>query len=105
MPLYKDEILDALAASGNVAQFISYRPDANGEMAQTYSRVAGYVANHKFSNIAEGISTLLGSSAIHQVNVRSYIPYDPQSREFVYGLSSVAEALKTIERLASQGLF
>jgi hypothetical protein len=38
------------------------------------------------------------------INIRSYLPSDPQSREFVYGLTDSDEALATLLRLTSEGL-
>ena len=44
-------------------------------------------------------------SADKSVNVRSYEPFSPQSREFVYGLKNVSEAVAAVERLSSEGLY
>ena len=102
--LQKDESLDLLANLTNVAQFVSYRAD-DGTPTQSFSRVAGYGANHKFSDLGQAVATLLGSASESSVNVRSYRPDDPQSREFVYGIKSVDEAVQVVQRLTSEGLW
>jgi hypothetical protein len=38
------------------------------------------------------------------VNVRSYVPHDPRSREFIYGLRTVDDITATAGRLAAEGL-
>ncbi|SOB79424.1 hypothetical protein SAMN06297144_0541 [Sphingomonas guangdongensis] len=100
----KDRSLDALAAVGNVAQFVSFAPQGGGVFAQTHSRVLGHPADHRFGDLADAASALLAASPEGRVNVRSYEPTDPRSREFVYGLQSAAEVVATAERLLGEGL-
>lgn len=102
-PLRKDKSLDELAQKGNVAQFISFVPTPAGP-EQSYARVAGFEPNVRFANLEAAISTLLAASSEQSVNVRSYTPESPQSREFVYGLKSVADILANLHRLTAQGL-
>lgn len=104
MELHKDEALDRLAEQGNVAQFVAYRPGPNGALTQSTSRVSGRPPNARFSDVGEAVATLLATSGEGAVNVRSYLPEDPQSREFVYGIRSVAEAIGHLERLRAEGL-
>lgn len=99
----KDASLDQLAQRGNVAQFVAYAPTDDG-LKQTFCRVAGYEPNVRFDTTAEAIATLLKTSSDGSVNVRSYEPESPRSREFVYGLRNVEDALATIDRLAAEGL-
>ncbi|QDH34172.1 hypothetical protein [Porphyrobacter sp. YT40] len=101
---FKDAILDNLAARGNVAQFVAFRPDG-GKAKQSYSRIAGYDPNLLFLDNLEAIEALLAASVDQSVNVRSYLPSDPRSREFVYGIRSAPEALAVVERLTAEGLF
>jgi hypothetical protein len=103
MRLHKDEILDRLAEVGNVAQFVAFRP-ARGHLTQTYSRIAGRSPNEPFQTAREAISMLLGRSTEGTVNVRSYVPDEPRSREFIYALPTIDAVLAAVERLASQGL-
>jgi hypothetical protein len=105
MPFYKDEVLDALADSGNVAQFVSFRPHNGKELHQTYSRIANYEPNHCFSDTASAIAALLASSVDGTINVRSFAPDSPRSQEFVYGIESVDEVLSVMARLAQAGLY
>lgn len=102
--LRKDASLDFLAESGmNVAQFVSFSPNEGGPR-QEFSRVAGREANAQFLDVRTAAETLLASSVDGMVNVRSYQPFDAQSREFIYGLSDVAEIVGAIERLSTEGL-
>ena len=100
---HKDAILDSLAERGNVAQFVAFRP-SNGNPRQSNSRIAGHEPNQLFLDPFEAIETLLAASADQSVNVRSYLPSDPRSREFVYGLVSAREAFDTVRRLTGEGL-
>lgn len=103
MALHKDEVLDRLAEFGNVAQFVAYRPQPGG-LTQSFSRVQGFAPNHRFETVAIAVETLLRIGVDGAVNVRSYLPDDPRSREFVYGITEVSEAIGHVERLASEGL-
>lgn len=103
MKLHKDVALDRLAAFGNVAQFVAYRPGARG-LLQSTSRLAGWSPNRAPEDIREAAATLLAASGERSVNVRSYLPDDPRSREFVYGIRSVEDAVGHLERLGAEGL-
>ncbi|MHC2297254.1 hypothetical protein [Rhizobium mongolense] len=104
MALHKDEVLNSLAATANVAQFVSFRPSAKGAVSQSYCRVAGYPENYRFGGIEEAVAALLAASSDRMVNVRSYEPNSPRSREFVYGLDTVGAVLETIARLSNENL-
>lgn len=103
MRLQKDEILDRLAEAGNVAQFVAFRPQSS-RLRQTYSRIAGRTPNETFETPRDAVAALLASSADGTVNVRSYMPDDPRSREFVYALPTIDAAMAAVDRLAGQGL-
>lgn len=100
---HKDTILDQLAMRGNVAQFVGFRPEG-GEPRQSYSRIRGHEPNERFLSVQEALETLLASSADRMINIRSYLPSDPRSREFVYGLTDANEAFATLLRLTNEGL-
>jgi len=102
--LHKDIALDRLAVIGNVAQYVALRPSAGGGLAISTSRVAGREPNQTFASIEEAIGILLAESAELAVNIRSYLPQDPRSREFVYRITDRDDVLHHIERLAKQGL-
>lgn len=100
----KDASLDRLAERGfNVAQFVSFAPE-RGRPRQQFSRIAGHDQNHRFASLAEAVQAVLARSADQSVNVRSFEPFNSQSREFVYGLKTVDEAVGTVERLTGEGL-
>ncbi|MGC2237733.1 MAG: hypothetical protein WA584_16335 [Pyrinomonadaceae bacterium] len=98
---YKDVILDRLGAEANIAQFISFNP----QLEQRYSLVRGFERNHEFLSLEEAAKVLLNEAPEKLVNVRSYTPEDPKSREFVSKLKSVEEVIANVSRLASQGLY
>jgi hypothetical protein len=98
---FKDAVLDELAAELNVAQFVSFAPD----LALRYARIYGTPPNHQFDSLEQAVSTLLAHSPERSVNVRSYDPDTPESREFVYGLRTVDDITATIRRLAGTGLY
>jgi hypothetical protein len=103
MKIQKDEVLDQLATRGNVAQFVAYRPGPSG-LRQSFSRLAGHAPNSAFDSLRDAAATLILLSGEGAVNVRSYVPHDPRSREFVYGLRTVDDVIATANRLASEGL-
>jgi hypothetical protein len=98
---YKDEILDRLAEKGNIAQFVSFSP----ELVQRNSRIAGVKVNYEFGSPREAIEKLFLASPEGSLNVRSFLPDQPQSHEFVYGIKNQKEVCEHVERLASQGLY
>jgi len=102
--LHKDEALDRLAAIGNVAQFVAFRPVEGGKLRQSTSRILGMAPNAVFDTVEVAVETLLATSADGAVNIRSYMPSDPRSREFVYGIRTAVEALGHLRRLAGEGL-
>ena len=103
MKIQKDEVLDRLAVRGNVAQFVAYRPSPNG-LRQSFSRVAGQSPNTLFDCVSDAAAALLRLSGEGAVNVRSYVPHDPRSREFIYGLQTIDDIVSTANRLSADGL-
>lgn len=99
----KDASLDKLARWGNVAQFVSYEP-IEGQGRQTFARIRGYEPNHTFASLEEAVQALLNAAPDASVNVRSYTPDSPRSREFVYGLIDAGEAVGVLRRLLAEGL-
>src|SRR5438105_11258777 len=98
--MFKDAVLNALAEKANVAQFVSFGPD----LEQRFSRVRGHEPNRNFGGLENSICALLPVAPEHSVNVRSFAPDNPKSREFIYGLKSAAEAASAVCRLADEGL-
>jgi hypothetical protein len=103
-PLRKDASLDKLADVINVAQFVSFAPYRSG-LRQEYARVIGSAPNYRFNSLRHALGTLLEKSAEKSINLRSYTPDNPQSREFIYGIRSTDEAVSSAERLAMEGLY
>jgi hypothetical protein len=99
----KDASLDRLAEVINVAQFVSYEPH-HSRPKQAYSRVLGEEPNRTFSSVAEVAKILLARSADRSVNVRSFSPDNPLSREFIYGLTQADDVVDAVARLAREGL-
>lgn len=99
--LYKDKILDDTAQMGNVAQFVSFDP----ELRQRFSRVRGYDANYRFASVEEAVTSLLQTATEAAVNIRSFDPNFPESREFIYRLTDSASVVGEAERLAGEGLY
>jgi hypothetical protein len=98
---FKDVVLNELARHGNVAQFVSFGPD----LRLRYSRILGHAPNVRFDTLEEAVSALMKTSPERSINVRTYHPAHPKSREFVYGLRDVAEAVRRVRRFADEGLY
>ena len=101
MNFRKDESLDRLAEVFNVAQFVSYAPGATPR--QAYARVLGHEPNYEFATISDAVEVLLARSAERTVNVRSFLPDDPRSHEFIYGLSDRDAVVDAVRRIAAAG--
>jgi hypothetical protein len=97
---YKDTILDQLAVRANIAQFVSFSPN----LQQRYARIHGYEANYNFASLSDAIEAIIAQSSESSVNIRSFDPNNPKSRDFIYGLKNISEVQNTVQRLASQGL-
>jgi hypothetical protein len=100
----KDASLDQLAELINVAQFVSFSPARTG-LKQEYCRVMGAQPNNLFKSVRHALGTLLERSPEHSINIRSYTPENPRSREFIYGIKVLDDAVSAAERLGSEGLF
>jgi hypothetical protein len=99
----KDRVLDEIARTKNVAQFVSYDPAHLDN--ESFCRIIGFEENHRFRSAPKALEALLESSLEKSVNVRSFYPDDPQSKEFIYGLNSVDDAVTAVSRMRGEGLF
>jgi hypothetical protein len=97
---YKDAILNELARNHNVAQFVSFGAD----LKQRYSRVLGLEPNHRFPSIREAVQTLLARSPESLVNIRSFEPHQPRSREFIERIAEIDQVVGHLTRLSALGL-
>ncbi|MEY9421132.1 hypothetical protein ABIF69_007574 [Bradyrhizobium japonicum] len=99
----KDESLDFLAKQGmNVAQFVSFSPEA-GKPYLAHARICDWTPSTKTSS-RDLIRLLLERSSDGLVNIRSFQPHDAQSREFIYGLGNIDEAVNAVSRLSREGM-
>ncbi|UXS42941.1 hypothetical protein FY150_21070 [Agrobacterium tumefaciens] len=100
----KDQKLDRLAERFNVAQFVSFAPSPTGPK-QEFSRLANFEPNLRFETPAIAVAQLLNRSADGAINIRSFSRFQSQSREFIYGLRSVDDALSALVRISAEGAF
>lgn len=98
---FKDAVLDRLSEMANIAQFVSFDP----QLAQRFARVQGFDANHRFASVAEAVAALLRAAPDKAVNVRSFRPEDPKSRDFIYDLKTVEKVADELQRLSAMGLY
>lgn len=99
----KDESLEKLAGRGmNIAQFVSFTPE-DGKPHLAHARICGWTTT-KYTSNDTAIGILLERSSEGAVNVRSYNPNDSKSREFIYRITSIGEAMAAVNRLSSDGL-
>ncbi len=98
---YKDAILDALATRANVAQFVSFDPG----LRQRHAWIRGHEPNTSLGTAEGAVGAMLASAPEGSVNIRSFEPHDPKSREFIYGRRSADEVLADLRRLAAEGLY
>ncbi len=99
MSHFKDQLLNDLAESANVAQFVSFSP----------SGVVRFCRFHEppppQCDVKDHLASLLRQSPEGSVNVRSFHPADPKSKPFFYGLRDVELVLKHLSELWANGLF
>lgn len=100
----KDQKLDYLAQRFNVAQFVSFGP-SSGEPPQQFCRMADLSPNHLFHDLPSAIEALFQRSAEGMVNIRSFSEEQAQSREFLYGLKTMDDAVGAIRRMAAEGAY
>lgn len=96
----KDEVLNRLAKTGNVAQFVSFAADS--ELSQRFSRVAGFTPNYRFSSPQQAVRYLLENAPEGTVNVRSFLPGAAKGEPLHYGLDSVEKVMAIVRRKASE---
>lgn len=89
---YKDEVLNSLAETGNVAQFVSFSPAKE----QRFSRICSYAPNQKFSSPSNAITSLLNNSPEKAVSIRTFLPDRPQGNPFVLKVESIDDIIKYI---------
>ncbi len=98
---HKDEILDRLARQTNVAQFVSFDPS----LVQRHAWIHGHEPNARFASVESAVGAIMAAAPEGSVNIRSFEPHQPKSREFIYGLVDSTLVLAHLRRLAADGLF
>ncbi len=99
--MLKDAILNTLAESANIAQFVSFAPDG----MQRYCRISGFEANSRFASPRDAIGALLAQAPDATVNVRCFRENQTQGNEFIYGLNDVNVVEQHIRRLTGAGFY
>jgi hypothetical protein len=99
--LFKDAVLDALAKNANVAQFVSFGPDRDPATRFVWVRGAG----KSHIGLRQAVEALIAQSVDGRVNVRSFLPEQPRSHEFIYGIDAIDDVVASVERLAASGLY
>ena len=103
MSFRKDRSLDELARvvtspSSSASRLRAAAPYSNLAASQDTDRI--YVPTNR-----EAIASLLSASPDGTINLRSFTPDSPRSRDFHYGIGDVDEAYTLVERLSADGLF
>jgi hypothetical protein len=98
---FKDEALVRLADLANVAQFVSFAPGVDPSFR--HARIFGRTDSPH--EVEEAVGLLIETSIEHSVNVRSFLPEQPKSHDFIYGLKKVGDAAAAVRRLAAEGLY
>jgi hypothetical protein len=96
----KDDRLDRLADSGNVAQFVSFGPGSEPRLR--HRRIVGDLSLDT-SRPIEAIEALLRASASGSINVRSFRPNQDKGCPFHYGIRNVQDAVSLVRGLAGDG--
>lgn len=99
---FKDAVLDRLASTANVAQFVSFGPSSAPPVR--YMRIRDYESGEMPRSVEHAVQALLDRCFEHSVNVRSFDPFQPKAHEFLYGLTRVDEVTSAVLRLAAGGL-
>ncbi|HSR51034.1 MAG TPA: hypothetical protein VLV83_09395 [Acidobacteriota bacterium] len=97
----KDTLLDELARRGNVAQFVSFAPD----LTQRRVWISGREPNRRFRSPKRAVEQLLAASPEGAVNIRSFEPERPKSREFLYRQTGAEDIHQHLRRLGDEGLY
>lgn len=96
----KDEVLYNLGSTYNVARFASFAPD----LSPRFARLSP-TDDAPRSDLEASVAVLMAQPGVTSVNVRTFLPHNPQTTGFAYGLKSRDEALATVRRFAADGLY
>lgn len=95
----KDEMLDRVAESSNVAQFASFGPGDDPALRHLRVKDAAGVGR----SLVPVVRHLLAMSPSGTVNVRSFLSDRPKGNPFHYGLDDADDVCHRVRELAGQG--
>lgn len=98
----KDQVLDYIAESFNVAQFASFAPC---DLKARYSRIYGFQPNEHGINLESTLQTLFDNSHDKSVNIRTFKPGFLKGNPFYYGIKTVTEAVELLKKSAADGFY
>lgn len=98
----KDEVLDYISSSFNVAQFASFAPF---DLSPRYARIFGMEANVHCPTVQETLRALIDNSQEKSVNVRTFKPGILKGNPFYYGIKDAEEAFALLKQSASEGYY
>jgi hypothetical protein len=101
MQFYKDEVLNRLAPTVNIAQFVSFGPD----LTQRFSWIRGRSPNERMNTVEDACAALLQAAASQHLNIRSFKPDNPKGHELIRNIASSGEALSLLQAKASHGFY
>lgn len=98
----KDEVLDYISASFNVAQFASFAPF---DLKPRYSRIYGFQPNHQGVCLEDTLQALIDNSLEKSVNVRTFKPGFMKGNPFYYGIKTVSDVIELLKKSAADGFY
>jgi hypothetical protein len=98
----KDDRLDQMADSGNVAQFVSFGPGAEPRLRHHRIVTDPGLDPTRPDN---AVATLLAASTAASINVRSFRPDQDKGCPFHYGIRSAVDAAALVSSLAADGYY
>jgi hypothetical protein len=98
----KDEVLDYISSTFNVAQFASFAPN---DLSPRFSRIYGLEPNFQFPSIEKTLQALIDNSQERSINVRTFKPGLLKGNPFYYGIKSAAEAYELLQKSAHDGFY
>jgi len=98
----KDEMLDCISSTFNVAQFASYAPY---DLSPRFSRIHGFEPNHHFPTIRETLQVIIDNSQDKSINIRTFKPGVLKGNPFYYGIKSAVDANTILGKSAADGFY
>lgn len=96
----KDDVLNELARTYNVAQFVSFGPGDLGLRHHAVREATGFDGP-----LEDTLADLLRATTSGSINIRSFTAERPAGNPFHYGISNVATAAALIRELGRSGLY